>query len=305
LQIAFIFIKYMSATVFYINSCSFIHVIRRKLRYRQIHERFYETSSISEVKKLGFLFRKRTEIFDEMTSMVIQAQLGNENIRETLIKQYTPFILRVASNMCNRYLVMGQDDEASIGLVAFNEAIDKYSEDKGAKFLTFAEIVIKRRLTDYYRKESRFTNNVVPLSNFQDTENQEQEILLEVKEACKAHQIEEEAFYKREEILQFTKTLADFDITLTEIVKLSPKHHDARTRAYEVAKIIFDSPDLLHNLLEKKSLPLKKIEERVDVSRKTLERQRKYIIALVIILNGNFDYLQTYLGSLAKGGNME
>jgi len=251
---------------------------------------------------LGFLFRKRTETFDEMTSMVIQAQLGNEKIRENLIKEYTPFILRVASNICNRYLVMGQDDEASIALLAFNEALDKYSGDKGAKFLTFAEIVIKRRLTDYYRKESRFTNNVVLLSNFQDTENQEQEILQEAQEARKAFQIEEEAFYKRQEILQFTKTLADFNITLTELVKLSPKHYDARTRAYEVAKIIFDSPDLLHSLLEKKFLPLKKIEERVDVSRKTLERQRKYIIALVIIFNGNFEYLQTYLSSLGKEG---
>jgi len=255
------------------------------------------------VNKLGFLFRKRTETYDDLTTMVIKAQLGNEKIREDLLKDYTPFILRVTSNFCNRYLVMGQDDEASIGLLAFNEAIDKYSEDKGAKFLTFAEVVIKRRLTDYYRKESRFVNNVLPLSNFQDNENQEQEMLLEVQEANKVYQIEEEAFYKKQEILQFTKTLGDFDISLSELVKLSPKHYDARSRAYEVAKIISNDRELLEYLLEKKSLPLKKIEEKVDVSRKTLERQRKYIIALVLVLQGNFEYLQSYLSALGKEGN--
>lgn len=255
------------------------------------------------MNNLGFLFRKRTETYDDMTTMIIEAQLGNEIIRENLLKDYTPFILRVASNFCNRYLVMGQDDEASIGLLAFNEAIDKYSEDKGAKFLTFAEIVIKRRLTDYYRKESRFTNNVLHLSDFNNDENQEQEMLFEVQEANKAYQIEEEAFNTKQEIIQYTKKLAEFDISLTELVQLSPKHYDARTRAYEVAKIIVSNSDLLEFLMEKKSLPLKKIEESVEVSRKTLERQRKYIIALVLVLQGNFDYLQSYIRVLGKEGS--
>ncbi|NLT96400.1 MAG: RNA polymerase sigma-I factor [Clostridia bacterium] len=249
---------------------------------------------------MGFLFRKRTEAYDEMTMMVVEAQLGDEIARERLLKEYTPFILRVASNFCNRYLVMGQDDEASIGLMAFNEAIDKYSADKGAKFLTFAEVVIRRRLTDYYRKESKFTNNVLPLSNFQDTENQDQERLLEIEEANKAFHIEEEAFNKKQEILQFTQMLGDFDISLSELVKLSPKHQDARERAYEVAKLIADNPLLLEFLQEKKTLPLKKIEEKVEVSRKTLERQRKYIIALVLVLTGNFEYLQSYIQGLEK-----
>lgn len=251
---------------------------------------------------MGFLFRKRTETYDDMTTLVIKAQAGDENVREKLLKEYTPFILRVASNFCNRYLVMGQDDEASIGLMAFNEAIDKYSADKGAKFLTFAEVVIRRRLTDYYRKESKFTNNVLPLSNFQDGDNQDQHMLLEIEEANKAYQIEEEAFNKKQEILQFNRKLEEFDISLNELVKLSPKHYDARVRAYEVAKIIVNNPFLLGFLLEKKSLPLKKIEEKVEVSRKTLERQRKYIIALVLVLNGNFEYMQSYIQGLGREG---
>jgi RNA polymerase sigma factor len=235
--------------------------------------------------------------------MVIKAQLGNEQARETLIREYTPFILRVASNCCNRYLVMGEDDEASIGLLAFNEAIDKYSDDKGTKFLTFAEVVIKRRLTDFYRKERKFTNNVLSLSNFHDEENQDQEVLFQVEEANKVYQLEQEAFYKKQEILQFAKTLANFDISLSELVKLSPKHQDARVRAYEVAQIITQDKELLNYFLQKKSLPLKKIEEKVNISRKTLERQRKYIIALVLVLEGNFEYLQSYISGLGKEGS--
>ncbi|MFZ5943314.1 MAG: RNA polymerase sigma-I factor [Bacillota bacterium] len=251
---------------------------------------------------MGFLFRKRNEASDDMTSLVLQAQVGDEKIRETLIKEYTPFILRVASNYCNRYLVMGEDDEASIGLLAFNEAIDKYSSDKGAKFLTFAEVVIKRRLTDFYRKETRFTSKVLPLSNFHDEDNTEQDLQIDSVQANKVYQIQQEAFEKKQEIIQFTSCLADFDISLNDLVETSPKHHDARVRAYEVARIIANDKELVNFLLVKKSLPLKKIEEKVDVSRKTLERQRKYIIAMVLILQGNYEHLQYYIGGLGKEG---
>lgn len=234
--------------------------------------------------------------------MVLKAQLGNKDVREILIKKYTPFILRVSSTFCNRYLVMGEDDEASIGLLAFNEAIDKYSSNKGAKFLTFAEVVIKRRLTDFYRKESKFKNNVVPLTTFQDEENQEQEFVNEFSEATKAYQIEQEALDKKHEILQYSKLLANFDITMTDLVKISPKHHDARCRAYQVAKLITENDEYVKYLWDKKALPLKKIEDKANVSRKTLERQRKYIIALVLILQGNFEHLNSYISSLGKEG---
>lgn len=40
----------------------------------------------------------------------------------------------------------------------------------------------------------------------------------------------------------------------------------------------------MEELFQKKKLPLKHIEPRVRVSRKTLERHRKYIIAMCIIL---------------------
>ena len=97
--------------------------------------------------------------------------------------------------------------------------------------------------------------------------------------------------------------MASFDITLTDLVKISPKHYDARQRAYEVAKLIVGQKELLDYLWNKKALPLKQIEEQVDVSRKTLERQRKYIIALVLILGErNFEHLRSYINHLGKEG---
>ena len=52
-------------------------------------------------------------------------------------------------------------DEFSIGLQAFNEALDAYQSDKGASFLYFAKMVINRRVIDYIRKIKNSTKNTL------------------------------------------------------------------------------------------------------------------------------------------------
>ncbi|ATA59272.1 RNA polymerase sigma factor SigI [Geobacillus stearothermophilus] len=56
-------------------------------------------------------------------------------MRNELIEQYKPFIAKTASSVCKRF-IREEDDEASIGLIAFNEAIEKYAPHKGGSFLS-------------------------------------------------------------------------------------------------------------------------------------------------------------------------
>jgi RNA polymerase sigma factor len=48
-------------------------------------------------------------------------------------------------------------------------------------------------------------------------------------------------------------------------------------------------------LITKRMLPIKELLDMVDVSRKTLERNRKFLIAMALILNGPYPYLRDYL----------
>ncbi|HHT42345.1 MAG TPA: RNA polymerase sigma factor SigI [Firmicutes bacterium] len=231
----------------------------------------------------------------QLTDLVARAQAGDMVAREQLLQDYRPFFLRVASNSCRKYLVLGRDDEASIAMIAFNEAIDSYDSRGGASFLSFAEIVVKRRMVDYFRRQSRKSDEI-PLSTFETEENEDSVIQkIEAKEAHTVLQIQEETEQRREEIFRLDQLLSHYGIRFAELVKISPKHQDARDRALQVAKTLISEPELLGYLTRKKSLPLKELEARVDVSRKTLERQRKYIITLALILIGDFHYLQEYL----------
>ncbi|MDI9442040.1 MAG: RNA polymerase sigma factor SigI [Firmicutes bacterium] len=231
----------------------------------------------------------------QLPDLVAAAQAGDARAREQILYDYRPFFLRVASNSCRKYLVLGRDDEASIAMIAFNEAIDSYNSDGGASFLSFAELVIKRRLVDYFRRQARRTDEI-PLSSFEDEDNEEGVIQrLEAKEAHAVMQLQEEAEERREEIFRLDQLLSNYGIRFSELVKISPKHRDARDRALVVAKTLVSDPELLAYLTRKKSLPLKDLEQRVNVSRKTLERQRKYIITLALVLIGDFTHLQEYL----------
>lgn len=68
-----------------------------------------------------------------------------------------------------------------------------------------------------------------------------------------------------------------------------------------IAKMLMDDDELKEILFAKKRLPVKQLEGRVKVSRKTIERNRKYIIAVAIILNGEFLYLKEYIKGVING----
>ena len=45
------------------------------------------------------------------------AKNGNALVREELIENHKPFILKISTNLCKHYLTWGHDDELSIALV--------------------------------------------------------------------------------------------------------------------------------------------------------------------------------------------
>jgi RNA polymerase sigma factor len=209
-----------------------------------------------------------------LETLVLTIQQGDKQLHNEMIQQYKPFIAKVVSAVCKRY-ISEADDEFSIGLIAFNEAIENYTIQKGRSLLAFAELIIKRRVIDYIRKEKR--NQTLLYSRI------ENEGLIQGK-------VERDislSNYKRQSEL--------FKLTLEDIIKTSPKHKDARGNAVEVASFIVNEKELKDKLFLKRQLPIRLIEKHVKVSRKTIERNRKYIIAMVIILAGDYVYLKDYI----------
>jgi len=234
---------------------------------------------------------------------VARARNGDFEAREKLIRDYTPFILKTAASAIKRYVVMSRDDEASIALSAFNEAIDAYSSSRPG-FLKFAATVIRRRLIDYFRKQTR--HREIPFSALEAQKNGDENNACSL--TCDDYDVQDwqKVIERRDEIEKWKETIKEFGINFAGIVKSTPKHEDARKRALYFAHVVARHPDLRKKFFGSKKLPieeiLEKVPEAVRVSKKTLTRQRTYITAMAIILAGDFPSLKEFLGTSSERG---
>ena len=57
-------------------------------------------------------------------------KIEKENL-EGLIKEHMPFLIRTVSEFTGRYVSTENDDEFSVALAAFAEAVEKYEPERG------------------------------------------------------------------------------------------------------------------------------------------------------------------------------
>ncbi|QPC48348.1 RNA polymerase sigma-I factor [Mangrovibacillus cuniculi] len=231
-----------------------------------------------------FPFKKK----ETLEEKVLLIQQGNEQVLQEVLTEYQPFIKKSISSVCKRYIT-DSDDEYSIGMIAFHEALQLFDETKGQSLLAFADTIIKRKVIDYIRKQVKEQHIHLDVSS--DTSTRQ----LDDIKSSQQYFVDQESVSRKEQILIYAKKLEEFDISFAELVKISPKHQDARNNAIAIAKLIAKDEELWQYCTEKKRLPLKKLEEKVRVSRKTMERNRKYIIAITIIFVYQYTFLMEYI----------
>ena len=221
---------------------------------------------------------------------VLKAQQDKQYLEE-FIKEYEVFILHTAHKGAGQYITK-RDDQWSVALSAFHEAVKSYDFDKGA-FLSFAETVIKRRLYDYSRKESRHDCEILidsyTLENDQDLE--ESPIKFEVMKKTADSQESDTKL----EIQMISEILKEYGITFFELSDTSPKASKTKLVCGSAVRYLVQNPLLLNEMRRTKTLPLKIIEKNKNLPRKVLERHRKYIIAGAEIISGDYPILSEYL----------
>ncbi len=204
-----------------------------------------------------------------------------------LISQFKPFIASVAQKRAGRYLQYGTDDELSVGLMAFSEAVNSFDRKRG-KFLSFARMVINARLIDHFRKQDRAVGSGY-------AEDGDAEEALDIR-SMEQYGLDSEAEDRKAEVIEYTQKLKSWGISFEELVRISPKKEDLRVYYKKAARVIVDNKAILDTLLETKRLPIKEIGEIMELHRKKLERGRIYIIAMVLALMGDFSYLDICRG---------
>jgi RNA polymerase sigma factor len=235
-----------------------------------------------------------------VSESLIKIKGGDQELKNDFISQYKPFILKTVSRFMGRKYKEAEDsEEFSVGLIAFNEAIHSYNELKNRNFFDFAEQVIKRRIINYWVSNQKQKSLEYPFTYFQ---NDNLEFLEEIPDQTVSFT---QSYETKEEIELLKSRLMEFGITMNDLVLCAPKHRDSKLLAISIAKIISENETLFQQMMTRKFLPMVGLLKIANVNQRTLERNRKFIIAVCLILRSDLEILKSYINQTLQSSEIK
>lgn len=223
----------------------------------------------------------------------IRAAAGKEEL-DHFLKEEKDHILRLTGKILNKTVTVS-DEEYSVALLAVSEAVKNYDRTRG-DFWSYAAFVIKSRETDLYRKRTV-------------TESREFSVMPELfygaggiddSERSLQHDISEKTAVSTDTTLKYEiealgDELTEFGIDFFDLVGCPPRAKKSKEACGLALKALFTPPPLIEEIRRSKTLPIKKIIEREKISRKLIDRHRKYLISAAVILDGDYPGISEYL----------
>ncbi len=222
----------------------------------------------------------------------------DEKKLEALIEQSLSYILKCTSVVSRRYITKS-DDEWSVALIAFSQAVMEYDPERGS-FYSFAEIIIRRRLVDYFRSQERFRAEILASPEVFSSGSLEDSPQPSLQAAVSAKLLVCEPDDLRLEIEATGQVFAQYGFSFFDLSNCSPKAAKTRGCCAKAVAFLLKHPILLSELRTSKQLPIKVIEKNTQIPRKILDRHRKYIIAVAEILSGEYPGLAEYMWFIRK-----
>lgn len=242
---------------------------------------------------------------DDLRDQVLAAKTDDGKFG-ILAEENKKWILQCASQAVHHY-VTDSDDEWSIALMAFSEAVQSFEESKGS-FRALASVIIKRRLTDYLRSEGKRSAEIIVMPGAFDGELDEEDatgVNLHVQQtvatASAAAASDDSSERAREEIAEMQEILHEYGFSFFDLAESSPKAEKTKKSCGQAIRTLIASVILMAKMRLKRLLPIKELSEESGVVRKILERHRKYIIAGAEIMDGDFPILASYLRFIREG----
>lgn len=227
----------------------------------------------------------------------VYAAKENSQKADDLIRAYLPFIRAEATKFLGR-LCTDRDDEYAIAMMAFYEAIMGYEKGRGA-FLSYASLLIRSRLIDHSRKESRHQGH---LSLHEENSSDDDRTLMDtIADEKDAYEMSATREATRQEIEELAAVMAQFNVTFADVADNAPKQERTLQACIGAVRYAKENPKLLDELLRTKKLPLAQLVSGSGAERKTLERHRKYILAMLLIQTNGYEIIRGHLRHVFAG----
>ncbi len=221
--------------------------------------------------------------------MIPSIQAGDGEMRERFLEQGLPFIRREVRRFTRSFFV-DQEEEFSIAMEAFDQAIDSFRPDRGVPFEAYARLLIRNRLVDESRRRQR-TPTTVSLS---ESPTEDGLALEETLADPGSGRVQDDLEYK-EAVFQLELDLSRFGLDLAGVAGRFPKHLDSRLSCIRVARCLSED-ELLHGrMMQESRLPGTELSRRCGIPLKTVERNRASIVLLALLMRSELRLIHTYI----------
>jgi RNA polymerase sigma factor len=225
---------------------------------------------------------------DALTEKVEAAKNANAELG-CLISDNMPFIRKVINDIGS--LGMEYDDRLSLAMLAFMNCVKQYDSGRGS-FLAFAAACIRNRLIDESRKQLRYTGKVVSISPGEENFVFE---AIDSKLAIEAYDQKKEQENLSYEIEVYSKQIMEFGIAFKDLPQICPKQDRSRKQCIELGRYVVSNEEMRGNLFSHRRLAQAELAKRFGLSEKTVEKHRRYIVAIVVLLTGEYPFIRSYL----------
>ena len=222
---------------------------------------------------------------DQDIRQAVYAAQQDTEAADALIRQYLPFIRAETVRFTHEAIEHGQEDALSIAMFAFYESILRYQASRGA-FLPFAARNIRNRLIDQARAERRHRGHLslqTPVG--EDAEGELGDTLADPEDAPAA----------------LEHRLASFGLQYSDVADNCPRQARTLAACRRVLAYARANPALLDKLEQTVRLPMQQLADATGVERKTLERHRKYLVAILLAFTNGYEIIRGHLCQLDRG----
>ena len=232
-------------------------------------------------------------INDELDRRILAAQ-GDSREVDVLLSEYLPMVKKQVIDTMSP----GSDyeDLLSTGMLAFAGAIRQYQAERG-HFIPFARLCIRSRVLDELRKDGQGNLITLPLENDPQDEKRSS---VEMEASLVEYSREEERRSLVEEIAILRKELEAQGIPFDSLKKIGPKQKRSQQLCISAAHTVLNDEAMRTEFIQRSHLLPNELAARLDVSPKTIETYRRYIVTLVIILYGDYPCIRAFLPKIRE-----
>ena len=209
----------------------------------------------------------------------VYAAKEDSDAADQFIQQYLPFIRSETAKFVGAAPDHRYEDELSIAMLAAARAI-------------------KNRLIDYTRKEKRHQNVVSLHTPYGEEERTLEDTLPAQNGLMEEYDLRQAS---QQEIQEFGAQLAQFGLTFSQVADNSPKQARTLTACHRVLDYARQTPHLLDRFLETRRLPIKELSQGAGVDKKTIERHRAYLVAILLAFTNGYEIIRGHLCQMTAG----